>query len=514
MSWSNFKLESDTNFESESLLAESNQVLQEFSNDSKELQKELQYFEYKNRSHNGEYFVFSYNAVTWESIGDIKQKYVDQYWGDMGWILVTDEMGRIINDWEIINSRKIYIKSKISDNPKPIEFERSIFPTAEQEGFYIKINTKWRTPSNLRQMFQDQNNIVIDKDAFSFEQDSSDTENTKIDDDYKAFQPWDKVVMYVRKKSKNYNDSRVDEIKDNDINIGEDSIDNSLLKWENSKESAIQQYEMEDDIDKYAEAIEKQTWRIAYGNKNNKEISITIDDGNSWPATTQILEMLNKKWIKATFFIIWSNIKLHKNIWKIAIDQWHQICCHTYSHIYLSDKSVYTSLWSKRANWIENVKRLLWDQYYENLWKKCTSGDFPAKIDSDLLLETEILMREAEVKDCLGEGYLNKMKNNYPFFRFPWWHWILNSTQEVKTRNVAVLKKMWYLSIWWSTDFVRNWRNQTANEVWSTSVPNGSIPLFHCKPEDVERISAYIKNEDNRGMTALPLSDILVLWNK
>ena len=99
MSWSNFKLESDTNFESESLLAESNQVLQEFSNDSKELQKEVQYFEYKNRSHNGEYFVFSYNAVTWESIGDIKQKYVDQYWGDMGWILVTDEMGRIINDW-------------------------------------------------------------------------------------------------------------------------------------------------------------------------------------------------------------------------------------------------------------------------------------------------------------------------------------------------------------------------------------------------------------------------------
>lgn len=503
MSWNNFELESGIDSENESLLAESNQALQEFAQNREELQHEIQYFEYKNRSLDGEYFVFSYNAITWESINAIKQKYVDQYWGNIGWIFVTDEWGNRINGLEIKNSKKIYIKAKISDNPKPIEFERSIFPTNEQDGYYIKINTKWWTPNNLRQMFQDQNDVVIEKDNFIFEQD-----NVRIYDDYKAFQPWDRIIMYVRKANSKRNNESPLEIEEND-HVEENSPQDNPVEETHIVEPATEQDDVQNDINKYAEAIEKQTGRIAYGNKNNKEITITIDDGNSWPATNQILEIFHKKWIKATFFIIWSNIKLHKNIWKKAIDQWHQICCHTYSHIYLSDKSIYTSLWSKKTNWIENVKRLLWDKYYENLWNKCTSGEFPAKIDSDLLLETEILMRETEVKNCLGEEYLSKMKNNYPFFRFPWGHWILNSTKEVITRNVTVLKKMWYLSIGWSTDFVKNWRSQTADEVWFTSIPNWSIPLFHCKPEDVERINQYTRNADNKGMAALPLSEIL-----
>jgi hypothetical protein len=58
------ELESSVDFENESLLAESNQVLQEFAQNREELQHEVQYFEYKNRSHDGEYFVFSYNAIT------------------------------------------------------------------------------------------------------------------------------------------------------------------------------------------------------------------------------------------------------------------------------------------------------------------------------------------------------------------------------------------------------------------------------------------------------------------
>ena len=508
MSWNNFELESGIDYENESLLAESNQALQEFAQNREELQHEIQYFEYKNRSHDGEYFVFSYNAITWESIDTIKQKYVDQYWGNIGWIFVTDEWGNRINGLEIKNSRKIYIKVKISDNPNPIEFAPSLYPSGEYIGYFVDIKTKWWTPSNLRQMFQDQNNVVIEKDDFNFLQIEPNIKDNEIYDDFKEFKPWDKIVMNVRRQwIKQNNKPTHDESKDD--NVRENPIEDNLVREAPISESATEQDEVQYDINKYAEAIEKQTGRIAYGNKNNKEITITIDDGNSWPATTQILEMFRKRWIKATFFIIWSNIKLHKNIWKTAIDQWHQICCHTYSHIYLSDKSVYTSLWSKKEKWIENVKRLLWDKYYENLWRKCTSGEFPAKIDSDLLLETEILMRETEVKNCLWEEYLNKMKNNYPFFRFPWWHWILGSTQEVKTRNVAVLKKMWYLSIWWSTDFVKNWRSQTADEVWFTSIPNWSIPLFHCKPEDVERINQYTRNADNKGMTALPLSEIL-----
>ena len=501
MWWKNFKVESDSDIDVEnvSLLSETNLALNEYR---QELHDNNQYFEYKNRSHNGEYFVFSYNAITWENIDDIKQKYVDQYWWNIDWILVTDGSGNEINDLELKNSMKIYVKAKISDNPNPIKFN-PLFPTAEYNWYYINIERKWWTPSNLRQMFQDQNDLIIEKDAFSFVIVNANNQYNQIYSDSMEFQPLDKIVMNVKKASVKQNNNSA---LDNHLNV--DSPE------EIHEDESIKQTEVQNDVNRYVEDIEKQDGRIAYGNRNNKEISITIDDGNSEPATRQILEILSKRWIKATFFIIWSNIKNYPNLWKTVIEQWHQICCHTYSHIYLNGKTPYTSLWGKKQEWIWDVKRLLWNEYYKNLEKKCTSGDFPTKLDSDLLLETEILMWEQEVKINLGEDYLAKMKKNYPFFRFPWWCWFLGATQEVKTRNVEVLRKMWYLSIWWSTDFVENKRALTADEVASKSIPNGSIPLFHCKNSDVERINQYTKNANNREMTALPLSEILVLGKK
>ncbi|MBO7505651.1 hypothetical protein J6T66_06100 [bacterium] len=86
--------------------------------------------------------------------------------------------------------------------------------------------------------------------------------------------------MYVRKANSKRNNESPLEIEEND-HVEENSPQDNPVEETHIVEPATEQDDVQNDINKYAEAIEKQTGRIAYGNKNNKEITITIDDGNS-----------------------------------------------------------------------------------------------------------------------------------------------------------------------------------------------------------------------------------------
>ena len=284
------------------------------------------------------------------------------------------------------------------------------------------------------------------------------------------------------------------------------------LKSEITQNNSAEQNETEENYLRFREMIEKQKAPITHWSKEKPEISITFDDGY-WPENIKhVINTLEWSWIKATFFILWDCLKNTPDLWKEAVDKWHQVCCHTFSHIYLSNNSDVTSLtsWLNKNininNRVNNVKSLLWNEYYEDI--KAKSGDsFPNKIKSDLLLETEILMWEAQVKKTLWEGYLQNLKKNYPFFRFPGWCWANRS------ENIAVLKKLWYLSIWWSDDFFR-WKNKSRKHMSTESmrtmdIPNGSIPLFHFKSQDYKYIDAYIENMKNRNKTSHEVSQII-----
>lgn len=180
------------------------------------------------------------------------------------------------------------------------------------------------------------------------------------------------------------------------------------------------------------------------------EIAITIDDGNGAQNIDAILDTLAKYNVKATFFIVWTRIRMHADQRRRALDEWHQICNHTYDHHYLRN------------------------------------------VDSNLL-EQQILDWESAVIDSLGVAYLDSLKINFPFFRFPWW------CGDAKPEHLAVLRKHWYLPIWWSDDKWKSWKQ----------LNNWEIELFHFKPQDFDRISGCIQEALSQWFECKQMTDIV-----
>ena len=143
-------------------------------------------------------------------------------------------------------------------------------------------------------------------------------------------------------------------------------------------------------------------------------VAITIDDGYWVESINYMLDLFEEKDVKATFFVIWDCLKLHPELWKRAAEQWHEICNHTATH------SKYFKTWNEPERF---EKELLW-------W-------------------------ESAVKQVLWENYLINMKKNYPYFRFPWMHWI-----RVKA-YLDILKKHGYIPIGWR--YTENPKDEIVN---------------------------------------------------
>ena len=71
---------------------------------------------------------------------------------------------------------------------------------------------------------------------------------------------------------------------------------------------------------------------IFRGNDKEKIIALTFDDGPQPPYTENILKVLNKNKILATFFLLGENIKKHPESVKKIISENHEIGNHSYSH--------------------------------------------------------------------------------------------------------------------------------------------------------------------------------------
>lgn len=75
-------------------------------------------------------------------------------------------------------------------------------------------------------------------------------------------------------------------------------------------------------------------------NTNTKIAYLTFDDGPSEAVTNLILDVLKQENIKATFFVVGSNVKNYPEIVKRAYTEGHYIANHGYSHNY---KKIYAS---------------------------------------------------------------------------------------------------------------------------------------------------------------------------
>lgn len=85
-------------------------------------------------------------------------------------------------------------------------------------------------------------------------------------------------------------------------------------------------------------ASKKGSADIYYSHKNNSmKIALTFDDGPHPRLTPQILDILDKYDIKATFFVIGVNAKYYPDALKQAVSRGHEIANHTQTHPHLSE---------------------------------------------------------------------------------------------------------------------------------------------------------------------------------
>ena len=71
---------------------------------------------------------------------------------------------------------------------------------------------------------------------------------------------------------------------------------------------------------------------MIYQNLIKKKAYLTFDDGPTAKATAKILDVLKKKDVKATFFVVGKHVKEHPELVKREYDEGHYIANHGYNH--------------------------------------------------------------------------------------------------------------------------------------------------------------------------------------
>lgn len=81
-----------------------------------------------------------------------------------------------------------------------------------------------------------------------------------------------------------------------------------------------------------------------------KVIYLTFDDGPSANWTQQVLDILNANQVKATFFVVGTNVEKKPDLLKEEVQLGEGIGNHTYNHIY---KDIYAN----SANYLESIRK-------------------------------------------------------------------------------------------------------------------------------------------------------------
>lgn len=71
---------------------------------------------------------------------------------------------------------------------------------------------------------------------------------------------------------------------------------------------------------------------IRHGSRDLKIVALTFDDGPDPKYTSQILDILKKYDVPATFFVVGKNAERHPEILKRMVEEGHSVGNHTYSH--------------------------------------------------------------------------------------------------------------------------------------------------------------------------------------
>ena len=77
-------------------------------------------------------------------------------------------------------------------------------------------------------------------------------------------------------------------------------------------------------------------WMLKHGNRSLKEIALTIDDGPHSGTGDQLLDILKRERVRATFFVVGIRMKEQPDLIRRMIAEGHEVANHTFDHIRLS----------------------------------------------------------------------------------------------------------------------------------------------------------------------------------
>ena len=96
---------------------------------------------------------------------------------------------------------------------------------------------------------------------------------------------------------------------------------------------------------------------------SSKVAYLTFDDGPIPEVTPQVLAILAKYNVKATFFMVGENIDKHPDVFRQVIEAGHSIGNHTYNHL-KGWRTPYADYMSNVAKWEEAVLRTSYIVHY------------------------------------------------------------------------------------------------------------------------------------------------------
>jgi len=197
------------------------------------------------------------------------------------------------------------------------------------------------------------------------------------------------------------------------------------------------------------------------GLSSKKWVALTFDDGPKPESLEKIFDTLKKENVKATFFLVGSNVKSRPQYASKYVQAGHEIGNHTYSH------RNYYQLKEKKS--MEEIEKILADELSAN------------------------------------ENIIQELTGIKPFFmRMP------NGYITPTVKKVAKEKK--YVVVNWT--FGCDWHGYTKNELvkkYLRSVQPGAIFLFHEKRVTAEALPEIIGGIKKKGYEIVTLREILGL---
>lgn len=197
-------------------------------------------------------------------------------------------------------------------------------------------------------------NVVVATAPVATSQDrgQADTDKEQVESD-KEQTKTDKDLSEVIKDSDKEIKEEINNETDKDANENTEKV----IIEETSKSSDEEEHKANIRDNTKAKAIRDMLKRGSHVDKNKKVAYLTFDDGPSTTTTPKILDILKENDIKATFFVLGSQIdksEKAKEILKRIADEGHSIANHTYTHDY---KMLYPGRIVNVGNFIKELEK-------------------------------------------------------------------------------------------------------------------------------------------------------------